>query len=183
MFDCNKQVAFYAAYHNDKVNQWIHITCIPMILWTALVFTSEVEVPMLGEALGLGYPVPLSWVAAAGYATFYLMLDLMVGGAWLPILGMFAITSTDFVKENENAYPIAITVHVVAWIAQFIGHGVFEKRAPALLDSFVQALVMAPFFVGMEIAFMAGLKQQQKEDVKKLAMEDIMAFRKAQKLQ
>jgi len=29
----------------------------------------------------------------------------------------------------------ATAVHVFAWVMQFIGHGVFEKRAPALLDN------------------------------------------------
>ena len=29
-------------------------------------------------------------------------------------------------------------IHVALWIAQFIGHGVFEKRAPALLESWHQ---------------------------------------------
>jgi uncharacterized membrane protein YGL010W len=32
----------------------------------------------------------------------------------------------------------ALVIHVVAWILQFIGHGVFEGRAPALLDSLDQ---------------------------------------------
>jgi len=31
-----------------------------------------------------------------------------------------------------------LAFHVAAWIAQFIGHGVFEGRAPALLDSWDQ---------------------------------------------
>jgi uncharacterized membrane protein YGL010W len=30
--------------------------------------------------------------------------------------------------------------HVTMWIVQFIGHGVFEKRAPALLDAWDQVL-------------------------------------------
>lgn len=61
-------------------------------------------------------------------------------------------------------------MHGLAWIAQFIGHGVFEHRAPALLDNLVQgeafiessrggivdqlaALVLAPFFVHLEALF------------------------------
>nr|XP_034914776.1 LOW QUALITY PROTEIN: 2-hydroxy-palmitic acid dioxygenase MPO1-like [Populus alba] len=39
---------------------------------------------------------------------------------------------------------------IVCWTGQFIGHGVFEKRAPALLDNLVQAFIMAPFFVLLE---------------------------------
>jgi len=47
-----------------------------------------------------------------------------------------------------------------AWIAQFVGHGKFEGRAPALLDSLFQSLVLAVFFVFMELLFMAGYKPQ-----------------------
>ncbi len=40
-----------------------------------------------------------------------------------------------------TGYPIwkvALVIHVFGWILQFIGHGVFEGRAPALLDSLDQ---------------------------------------------
>lgn len=31
-------------------------------------------------------------------------------------------------------------LHVLSWIAQFLGHGLAEKRAPALLDNLVGGL-------------------------------------------
>lgn len=40
---------------------------------------------------------------------------------------------------------------VACWVAQFVGHGVFEKRAPALLDNLFQAIFMAPLFVVIEV--------------------------------
>jgi uncharacterized membrane protein YGL010W len=68
--------------------------------------------------------------------------------------------------------PFAIALNVASWIAQFIGHGVFEKRAPALFNNLTQgmsfmrhclpwwlslmyttALVLAPFFVHLEMLF------------------------------
>ncbi|KAG5240140.1 endoplasmic reticulum membrane protein [Salix suchowensis] len=45
---------------------------------------------------------------------------------------------------------VVLVAQIVCWTGQFIGHGVFEKRAPALLDNLVQAFVMAPFFVLLE---------------------------------
>jgi uncharacterized membrane protein YGL010W len=55
-------------------------------------------------------------------------------------------------------------VHVVAWILQFIGHGVFEsnydftsERKPALLDSLPEIL-SAPLFVLVEITMKLGIK-------------------------
>lgn len=44
-----------------------------------------------------------------------------------------------------------VHAQVACWVAQFLGHGVFEKRAPAVLDNLVQAIFMAPLFVIMEV--------------------------------
>jgi uncharacterized membrane protein YGL010W len=32
---------------------------------------------------------------------------------------------------------VSIAVQIFTWVAQFVGHGVFEGRAPALLDNLV----------------------------------------------
>ncbi|CAA2983319.1 uncharacterized endoplasmic reticulum membrane [Olea europaea subsp. europaea] len=45
---------------------------------------------------------------------------------------------------------VVLASQLFCWTGQFIGHGVFEKRAPALLDNLVQAFLMAPFFVLLE---------------------------------
>ena len=56
-------------------------------------------------------------------------------------------------------------VHIFCWYMQLHpGHGVFEGRKPALLDSVLQAFLDAPLFVWYEVAFACGydpsLKQQ-----------------------
>ncbi len=37
-----EQFAFYGAYHNNKINQLIHITCVPAIYTTAIYFLQQV---------------------------------------------------------------------------------------------------------------------------------------------
>jgi uncharacterized membrane protein YGL010W len=63
---------------------------------------------------------------------------------------------------GSTANQWALGIHVFSWIAQFVGHGKFEGRAPALLDNLVQALFLAPFFVWMEILFMVGYRPELK---------------------
>ena len=66
-----------------------------------------------------------------------------------------------------QGYPLlqaVIVFHVVMWIAQFIGHGVFEGRAPALLDSWQQAFITAPLFVVLEVLFFLGYRKQFYQD-------------------
>ncbi|XWS60519.1 hypothetical protein CRYUN_Cryun07bG0042700 [Craigia yunnanensis] len=49
------------------------------------------------------------------------------------------------------AWKVVLAAQLFCWTGQFLGHGVFEKRAPALLDNLVQAFLMAPFFVLLEV--------------------------------
>ena len=181
-FDTVKQVGFYGAYHNNKTNQIIHFFFIPMILWTffSMLAHVEVDVPVVGEMLGMG-PMPLSYPMAAFYAGFYLMLDLPVGLVCAAILGVFGITSTDFARDYENSLEKAFALHCVAWTIQFLGHAVFEKRAPALKESILQAFLLAPFFVAMETTFALGFKEELHEEVKKLVHADIMKFKAEKK--
>ena len=53
---------------------------------------------------------------------------------------------------------IAVALNVSSWLAQFVGHKHFERRAPALRDNLVQAVFLAPFFVWFEILFMLGYR-------------------------
>jgi hypothetical protein len=43
-----------------------------------------------------------------------------------------------FGLAKPSSMPFTIALHLSSWIAQFIGHGVFEGRAPALMTSLVQ---------------------------------------------
>ncbi len=60
---------------------------------------------------------------------------------------------------------IAIGVHIISWILQFVGHGKYEGRKPALLDNLVQALFLAPLFVWYEFLFKMGFYQGLKKEV------------------
>ncbi|KAI3820846.1 hypothetical protein L1987_08395 [Smallanthus sonchifolius] len=53
------------------------------------------------------------------------------------------------------AWKVVLAAQLFCWTGQFLGHGVFEKRAPALLDNLTQAFLMAPFFVLLEALQMA----------------------------
>lgn len=72
----------------------------------------------------------------------------------------------------------AVGIHVVSWLAQFVGHGKFEGRAPALLDNLVQALLLAPLFVWMEILFFFGYRRELKQRMDKNVEVEIEKFRK-----
>ena len=47
-------------------------------------------------------------------------------------------TFLELISSEENAFAIIVSAHVFGWIAQFVGHGVFEGRKPALMDNLLQ---------------------------------------------
>ena len=83
------------------------------------------------------------------------------------------LTSTYGMKANY----IAIGVHIFSWLAQFVGHGIFEGRAPALLDNLVQAIFLAPFFVWLEILFAFGYRPELKSRLDQSVEKEIIRFR------
>ena len=46
---------------------------------------------------------------------------------------------------------VLIFTHILSWIAQFGGHFYFEGNRPALTDSLIQAFLVAPIFVLIDI--------------------------------
>ena len=64
---------------------------------------------------------------------------------------------------------VSIGLHIVAWLVQFFGHGVFENRKPALLDSLGQSIHAAVFFVWLELLFFLGYKPRLHDDLMKEA--------------
>ena len=75
-----------------------------------------------------------------------------------------------------------IYLHVGAWILQFIGHFVFEGRAPALLDSWDQAFITAPLFVLLEMVFFLGYRKEFYAKCMAQVEKNIEEFKKAKKV-
>lgn len=85
------------------------------------------------------------------------------------------------VDSSNGVYVATILAHIKLWILQFIGHGAFEGRAPALLDNIAQALFMAPYFVYLEFLFMLGLRQDLWKACEKQINKNIAEFKKQSK--
>jgi uncharacterized membrane protein YGL010W len=123
-------------------------------------------------------PLNVGTIGAIGYSVFYILLEPVAGSILLPVI----IGWTAYANHLMSAYPstsvkAAIAVEVFSWVAQFVGHGVYEGRAPALLDNLVQALVLAPFFVFMEMLFICGYRPELQKRVNEAVSKEILKFR------
>ncbi|KAI4687097.1 uncharacterized protein J4E84_005468 [Alternaria hordeiaustralica] len=171
VFDLKKNLVFYGAYHRDPTNVAIHIACVPVLLATGILFgTNTPTLPIRQHPLltRLNLPLNLGTIAAATYSTLYLMLSPNLAGVTVtPIILAFASLSNRLTQRynNTKVNSIAGAIHVVSWILQFVGHGKFEGRKPALLDNLVQALFLAPLFVWYEILFKMGFYKNLRREV------------------
>mmetsp|Transcript_16636 Transcript_16636/g.46976 ORF Transcript_16636/g.46976 Transcript_16636/m.46976 type:complete len:189 (+) Transcript_16636:182-748(+) len=170
IFDFAGQISFYAAYHDNGINQWIHIFGVPTILWSAFVLMNYFGPICPVEAGGdwkdycvVTYGFPFYVI----YLVYYIILEPFAGLLYAPQLTAMYLCANAFYNHNENALAIALAAHIIAWISQFVGHGVFEGRSPALLDNLVQAFLLAPFFVWMEVLFKLGYRKDLQESLKK----------------
>ncbi|KAG5035429.1 hypothetical protein AAZX31_04G152800 [Glycine max] len=158
LLDLEKHFAFYGAYHNNAFNVAIHM----LFVWPIL-FTGQMILYFTPPLLTLGFlpsVLLLNWgfFSTLFYALFYVALDYKAGSL-AAFLTFFCWVASSFVSSSLGfslAWKVVLAAQLFCWTGQFIGHGVFEKRAPALLDNLAQAFLMAPFFVLLEVLQFVG---------------------------
>jgi 2-hydroxy fatty acid dioxygenase len=110
---------------------------VPLIYATAIILVALLPpVPLVS-------PLPKLSVADVGvavYAVGYILLEPVAGVLMLPFHIGVAYAAHVLPSEvpREEIVKWAGGLHVMAWIAQFMGHGLAEGRAPALLDNLFQ---------------------------------------------
>jgi len=181
LLNLEKQLRFYGAYHHDPINIAIHMTCVPLLLWTAIVlFTNSPPLlPTLSHNIVFEHlPPNLALFVALAYCTLYILLEPVAGS----VVSLIILAGTAYASHLTSTYGTtanywAAGVHVVCWLAQFVGHGVFEGRAPALLDNIFQALFLAPLFVWLEFLFLLGYRPELKSRLDKMIEQDVKKFK------
>lgn len=175
-----KQLLFYGSYHHNPVNIAIHVTCVPLILVTSFLLGTNTPslLPLPGWLTIPNLPPNLGTIAAVSYASLYLLMEPVAGGLLAPLLlGTTAYMNHLTTTYGSTANYWALGVFIASWIAQFVGHGVFEGRAPALLDNLVQAVFLAPFFVWMEVLFFFGYRPELKGRLDKAVQQEVARYR------
>ena len=135
-FNLEKSFSFYGAFHSNPVNQWIHIICVPIIFTTSIELLLRVISPICIQILLLFY------------ISSFIYMHALAGITYAPVLMIYAYIGSQVLPNHAL---VSMVLWVCAWIAQFVGHGVFEKRAPALLTNLPQSVHAAVFFVWVEL--------------------------------
>ncbi|KFK41888.1 hypothetical protein AALP_AA2G185200 [Arabis alpina] len=161
LLDLEKHFAFYGAYHSNHINIIIHTLLVWPNVFATLLFlytTPQIlDLSQLGFFQSLTFDVVLrldiGFILTVIYAVFYVCLDKK-SGVLAALLCFTCWIGSSFLAArlgHSLTLMVGVASQLLCWIGQFLGHGVFEKRAPALLDNLVQALLMGPFFVLLEV--------------------------------
>lgn len=121
----------YEAYHRDPVNVAIHKVAVPAILFHVVAMLDWIGTGLDAGGVELTVGLIVTALAAVWYLAVTPGLAVVVVPFAAGCLWLGRLTPPWAV----------ITVAVVAWVAQLIGHARFERRAPAFKDNIVQLLV------------------------------------------
>lgn len=186
-FNLSDQLTFYGSYHNNRWNQLIHFFFVPLLLWSGAVWfcysgpivTLPASVPNPWHTL---LTLNLAFFTMLAYVAYYISMDLFAGATWAVCLGFPLLWGAcAFQAWVPMAWAWAFLAQFIGWYAQIHpGHMVFEKRRPALMDSFFQSLVLAPLFVWFELLFLLGYRKNLNREVKSRVENNIASWKASQ---
>jgi uncharacterized membrane protein YGL010W len=145
------QMAFYAAYHQDRRNKATHFLGVPAIMLSLFIPLSWVRLEVGGVTL------TAAMLFAAVVLVYYFLLDIPLALAMLAFTGFLVFLGDRIAAQGAAPGWIWFAVLFVGgWILQLVGH-VFEGRKPALTANLFQIFV-APIFLCAEVFFALGYK-------------------------
>jgi uncharacterized membrane protein YGL010W len=106
-------------------NKWIHIIFVPVI--AATLFCGLSYIPFHVTLLDYDFGVAELFFAIA--LLYYISINILFAAGFIVLSFVIAYGWKQAFSEidSDTFFKWIVIVHVVAWIFQFIGHGVFES--------------------------------------------------------
>ncbi|HTM75393.1 MAG TPA: Mpo1-like protein [Pseudolabrys sp.] len=148
-----RQLTDYVEYHRDPVNCALHVVGIVILFLGAVLPLSLVPVTIFGLQLNLGI------LLAIPVLIYWIVLDIPIGLAIAGSAALLLFTAATIVSHVSVTVVWAITVVliVIGVAMQIIGHQVFERRQPALVDNPTH-LLLGPVFVMAKLFISLGFR-------------------------
>lgn len=157
-----EQLATYKSVHLNPKNVRTHFVGVPLIIWSAFLMLGTLRFSWQGYELSAA--MVLTLVVLGYYMALHMRLALGLVLFILPVL-----YSSELVVHSEHPFIIAISLFVIGWVIQFVGHK-YEKAKPAFMDDLNQLLI-GPFFLMAEVYFMMGWERDLEEQITPLAIQ------------
>jgi uncharacterized membrane protein YGL010W len=137
----DRLIARYEEFHQDKTNRLVHFICVPLIALSLVGLLWCIKIPTtLGDELSFTLNAGAVFIGLA--SVYYLFLSL---GSLLGMLYFGLAASVLCISIEASPLPlfaVSLTVFVLAWAGQFIGHGI-EGKKPAFTED-IQFLLVSP---------------------------------------
>ena len=150
----------YGESHQNSTNKAIHWICVPSIMLSLLALISIIPFPMNDFVLFSisEEKVLLNWtiVFLLFSVIFYLRLSISITiGMLLIAIGMIA--SINWIEFfDPTIWRLSLSIFVVSWIGQFIGHKI-EGKKPSFFED-LQFLLIGPAWLLSFIYKKIGIK-------------------------
>ncbi|OAQ41584.1 hypothetical protein A5893_00255 [Pedobacter psychrophilus] len=139
----------YSESHQNPTNKLIHWICVPLIVFSIVGLLTAIPFPHLGF-LGK-YNMYINWFsfALAISIYYYSTLSPILSYLMLFFFGIcyfFIIKLEHLEKAGGPAlWEVSVTIFVLAWIGQFIGHKI-EGKKPSFFDD-LKFLLIGPLWL------------------------------------
>lgn len=137
--------AEYSKSHRNATNKFIHWICVPLIFCSILGFISLIPSPHFCLSY-FGCISIISIITIILISLFYVRLSLLIGIVMLIIMSLtehlIYLININFGKQSWTVY---LSVFIVTWIFQFIGHKIEGKKPSFLKD--LQFLLIGPIWL------------------------------------
>ena len=146
----------YAESHQNPTNKKIHWVCVPLIMLTLLGSLAMIKfsLPFNGN-----YSINLSYMLIVMALFFYIRLSLSItfGMLLISVITLFFINELEFLfPNNMHLLYLYISIFILSWIGQFIGHKI-EGKKPSFFED-IQFLLIGPAWLLSFIYKKLGIK-------------------------
>ena len=148
-----RQLADYVEYHRDWWNGAMHVcgiiclflaAVLPLSLWPVAVF---------------GVPTTAATVAVLPVLIYWLLLDAALGSG-IVVAAVVLLSVAALIVSHVTAigvWSISAALIVIGVAFQIVGHRVFERRQPSLMDNPTH-LLLGPMFVMAKLYIALGFR-------------------------
>lgn len=148
-----RQLTDYVEYHRDPMNCALHVVGIVILFLGAVLPLSLLPVTVLGLQVNLGI------LLAVPVLIYWILLDIPIGLAIAAVAALLLFTAATIASHASVAvvWAISLILIVIGVALQIIGHQVFERRQPALIDNPTH-LLLGPVFVMAKLFISLGFR-------------------------
>ena len=144
----------YGTSHENPVNKRLHWICVPLIVLTVFGLLWSLPVPELFSSIASW----LNWatVLAGAALLYYLALSPALAAGVLVTFAVLLLVTQWLATLPWPLWLTSVTIFVVAWVGQFIGHAIEGKRPSFFKD--VQFLMIGPLWLLAALYRRLGLR-------------------------